>query len=222
MLGFSWRHLVALALAMLVSSIAAGDVVPTRPFVAHYLLSVSGWPDATIEHHLSREGDTWQSRMQASIAMATGSERSRFIVEPDGIRSMDYASGYSLLGIGKEYRLGSDELATLPDRQAALFELSRQAVRGDCQPHCRLRYQNHEGEEETLRVRHLGPRQVALPAGDFEAIAVEVTEPDEPDRRLVFGFHPTFPGLLLTMEYHRDGERRSRLSLSSLSQPEPP
>ncbi|HSP58316.1 MAG TPA: hypothetical protein VLO12_08450 [Halomonas sp.] len=215
----TWRHLVTLALTMLVSGIVAGDAVATRAFVAHYQLSVSGWPDATIEHRLSREGDTWQSQMQASVAVATGNERSRFVVEPDGIRSVAYTSGYSLAGIGKEYHLGPDELASLPDRQAALFELSRQAVRGDCQPRCRLRYQNHQGEEETLLVRHLGPRQVTLPAGDFEAVAVEVTEPDEPDRRLVFSFHPRLPGLLLTMDYHRDGERRSRLSLSSLSAP---
>ncbi len=222
MLGLSWHHLVTIALTLLVSGIATGDAVAPRPFVAHYQLSVSGWPNATIEHRLSHEGDIWHSQMQARIAVATGSERSRFVVEPDGIRSVAYASGYSLLGIGKAYRLGPDELATLPDRQAALFELSRRAARGDCQPRCRLRYQDHRGEEERLLVRHLGPRQVTLPAGDFETIVMEITEPDEPDRRLVFGFHPTLPGLLLTMEYHRDGERRSRLSLSSLSQPGQP
>jgi len=222
MLGLSWRHLVTLALAMHLSGIVSGDAVATRPFVAHYQLAVSGWPDATIEHRLTREGNAWQSLMQARIPVATGSERSRFIVAPGGIRSVAYESGYSLLGIGKAYRLGPDELAKLPDRQAALFALSRRAARGDCQPRCRLRYQDHQGEEETLLVRHLGPRQVSLPAGDFEAVVVEITEPDEPDRRLVFGFHPTIPGLLLTMEYHRDGERRSRLSLSSLSLPGQP
>ncbi|MBS9402817.1 hypothetical protein KG088_04170 [Halomonas sp. TRM85114] len=222
MLGLSWRHFLTLALALLFSGIVTGDVAVTRPFTAHYQLSVSGWPDATIEHRLSREGNTWQSQMRARIAVARGNERSRFVVEPDGIRSVVYASGYSLLGIGKTYRLGAGELAALPDRQAALFELSRQAARGDCQPRCRLRYQDHKGEAETLLVRHLGPRQVSLPAGDFEAVAVEVTEPDEPNRRLVFGFHPTLPGLLLTMDYHRGGERRSRLSLSSLNQSDQP
>lgn len=219
MLRLSWRYLVTLTLAMPVSGITVGDAVATRPFVAHYQLAISGWPDATIKHRLTREGNIWQSQMRASIAVATGSERSRFIVVPNGIRSVAYESGYSLLGIGKAYRLDHEQLAKLPDRQAALFELSRQAARGDCQPRCRLRYLDHRGEEETLLVRHIGPRKVVLPAGDFEAVAVEITQPDKPDRRLVFGFHPNLPGLLLTMDYHRDGERRSRLSLSSLSQP---
>ena len=34
---------------------------------------------------------------------------------------------------------------------------------------------------------------------------------------MIFSFHPELPGLLLAMEYQRDGERRSRLALTELA-----
>ncbi|PXX99999.1 hypothetical protein [Halomonas sp. LBP4] len=189
-----------------------------RPFTASYRLEVRGWPSATIEHRLTREGGHWQSRMRAAIAVARGSERSRFIITPDGVRSVNYASGYSLLGIGGDYRLGSDELAERPDRQTALFELSRRALTGDCQDAaCRLDYQDHRGRGERLDYRVLDRETLALPAGEFEAVRVEASDPEKPQRRLLFSFHPEYPGLLLAVEYHRDGKRQSRLSLTELA-----
>ncbi|MCE8041566.1 hypothetical protein HOP60_05260 [Halomonas daqingensis] len=188
-----------------------------QPFSASYRLEVRGWPNATIEHDLTRESSHWQSRMQAAIAVARGNERSRFIVTPDGVHSVNYASGYSLLGMGGNYRLGSSELAELPDRQAALIELSRRALNGGCERDtCRLVYQDHRGREETLDYRLLGTDVLQLPAGEFQALKVEVSEPDTPERRMVFHFHPEYPGLLLAVDYQRDGERRSRLTLTSL------
>ncbi|MCE8024194.1 MULTISPECIES: hypothetical protein [Halomonadaceae] len=188
-----------------------------QPFSASYRLEVRGWPNATIEHQLTRESGHWQSRMQAAIAVARGNERSRFIVTPEGVHSVNYASGYSLFGVGGNYRLGSSELAELPDRQAALIELSRRALNGGCESdRCRLVYQDHRGREETLDYRLLGTDVVKLPAGEFQALKVEVSEPDTPERRMVFHFHPEYPGLLLAVDYQRDGERRSRLTLTSL------
>ncbi|WP_111413996.1 DUF2790 domain-containing protein [Billgrantia lactosivorans] len=189
-----------------------------QPFSASYRLEVKGWPNATIEHRLTRESGHWQSRMEAAIAVARGSERSRFIVTPEGVRSVNYASGYSLLGVGGNYRLGGSELANLPDRQAALVELSRRARNDDCKATpCRLVYLDHRGREETLDYRPLGTEALRLPAGEFEALKVEVNDPETPERKMLFHFHPHYPGLLLAMDYRHDGERRSRLTLTSLS-----
>lgn len=188
-----------------------------QPFSASYQLEVSGWPNATIEHRLSRESQHWQSQMQAAIAVARGNERSRFIVTPEGVRAVNYSSGYSLLGIGDSYRLGSNDLALLPDRQTALIELSRRALNDSCESAtCRLVYQDHRGREEALDYRVLGVTQLTLPAGEFEALKVQANEPDTPERQLLFYFHPNTPGLLLAVDYQRDGERKSQLRLTSL------
>jgi hypothetical protein len=194
----------------------AARVTP-QPFAARYRLEVSGWPSANVEHRLTREGGSWFSEMRAAISIARGRERSRFLVKEKGVRSLQYTSGYSLLGLGGDYRLPPEELNALPDRQAALFEFSRRALNGDCAEACRIRYQDHRGREERMEYRVTGTETLTLPAGDFEALVVEVTEPDKPERRLVFRLHPELPGLMLAVEYHRDGERRSRLSLTHLS-----
>lgn len=192
--------------------------VVLQPFTASYRLEVKGWPNATIEHRLSRESGHWQSRMQAAIAVASANERSRFIVTQEGVRSVNYASGYSLLGVGGNYRLGGSELASLPDRQAALVELSRRALNGGCEDDaCRLVYQDHRGREEALDYRLLGLETLGTPAGEFEAIKVEVNDPETPERKMLFHFHPRYPGLLLAVDYRRDGELNTRLTLTSLS-----
>ncbi|WP_290788086.1 hypothetical protein [Halomonas sp.] len=194
-----------------------GGTVAPLPFTARYRLEVSGWPSTNVEHRLSRDGGSWYSEMSAAIAMARGEESSRFLIKEHGVRSLQYLSGYSLLGLGGDYRLTPDDLAILPDRQAALFDLSRRALDDDCQEACAIRYQNHRGREEHMEYRVLGLESLSLPAGEFEAMVVEVTEPGKPERRMVFRFHREVPGLMLVVDYHRDGERRSRLSLTKLS-----
>ena len=215
------RYWLLLLACLLPSSTLATGTVTERslqPFSASYHLEVSGWPNATIEHRLTRESGHWQSRMQASIAVARGNERSRFIVTPEGVRAVNYASGYSFLGIGGNYRLGSSELASLPDRQAALVELSRRTQNGGCEnAACRLVYLDHRGREEILDYRISGPAQLTLPTGEFEALKVVANEPDTPERQLLFYFHPDIPALLLRVDYHRDGEQKSRLTLTSLT-----
>lgn len=206
---------IALALLLLLAAVSA-RAAETRPFDARYHLEVTGWPNTTIEHRLSRDGTHWQSDMRAAISLARGRERSRFIAD-EAIRSLHYVSGYSLLGIGKDYELDRAALARLPDRQTALFELSRRAVADDCASPCRLRYLDHRGREERIDYRRLDRRTLELPAGRFEAVRVEVTEPGEPERRMLLSFHPEVPGLLLAMEYHRDGERQGRLALTDLT-----
>lgn len=208
--------LLFLLLVFLLLAPGSALAVEPRPFDARYRLEVAGWPSTTVEHRLSRDGTHWQSDMRAAISVARGHERSWFIAG-ETIRSLHYASGYSLLGIGKDYELGRQALARLPDRQTALFDLSRRAVADDCHTPCPLRYLDHRGREERVDYRRLDRRTLELPAGRFEAVRVEVTEPDAPERRMVFSFHPGMPGLLLAMEYHRDGERRSRLALTGLA-----
>ncbi|APE30214.1 hypothetical protein BOX17_04165 [Halomonas aestuarii] len=212
------RRCTALLLLPLFLLLAAGSALAMepRPFDARYRLEVKGWPNATIEHRLSHDGAEWRSEMSADIAVARGSERSRFLAGP-AIRSLHYASGYTLMGFGKEYELDRESLDGLPDRQAALFELSRRASAADCAAPCRLRYLDHRGREKEVEYRVLSRTDLSLPAGEFEAVRVEVTEPDEPGRRMIFSFHPELPGLLLAMEYQRDGERRSRLALTELA-----
>lgn len=215
-----WLLSLLLLLSVAVPPVEASSpresAVP-QPFAASYRLEVRGWPNATVNHRLTREGEHWQSQMRAAIAVARGNERSRFFLDADGVRSVNYASGYSLLGIGGDYRLGGDDLSRLPDRQAALFELSRRALSDDCASDCHLTYQDHKGREEHVTYRVLNPRRLQLPAGDFDAVTVEVTESDHPERRLLLHFHPELPGLLLAAEYHRDGQRRSRMSLTELA-----
>lgn len=192
--------------------------VAPRPFDARYRLEIKGWPRAYIDHRLSREGHTWESRMETGIRIGRGSERSRFLLREGRVRSLYYASGYSLLGVGDSYRLDAETLAAHPDRQTALFALSRRVIDGDCAAApCPITYLDHKGREEALEARALGEHAVTLPAGTFEAIRVEAMETDKPDRRLVFHFHPQLPGLLLSADYHRGGEHRSQLALSELN-----
>ncbi|MEQ6916195.1 hypothetical protein [Halomonas aquatica] len=209
------RRCTALLLLLLLATGSALAMEPS-PFDARYRLEVKGWPNATIEHRLSRDGKQWISEMSADIGVARGSERSRFLAG-QAIRSLHYASGYTLMGFGKEYELDHEALARLPDRQTALIDLSRRAAAADCAHPCRLRYLDHRGREKLIEYRVLLRDTLSLPPGNFEAVRVEASEPDEPGRKMTFSFHPGVPGLLLAMEYHRDGKRRSRLTLIELA-----
>ncbi|WP_163558731.1 hypothetical protein [Halomonas sp. NO4] len=216
------RHAQAALLlaALLAPALAFAGPEPT-PFTARYQLELSGWPDATIDHRLVREGHHWLSEMRAAIALARGEERSRFRVAAEAVEPLHYASSYSLLGMGERYQLAPDALRQRLDRQTALFALSRRALAGECTTPCRLDYQDHEGEKETLEFRVLARERLSVPAGDFPSVTVEARDPAKPDRRLVLRFHAELPGLLLDAAYHRDGERRSRLALTALEQPRP-
>ena len=206
------RRCTALLLLLLLAAGSALAVEP-RPFDARYRLEVKGWPNATIEHRLSHDGTEWLSEMSADIAVARGSERSRFLAG-QAIRSLHYASGYTLMGFGKEYELDRESLDGLPDRQAALFELSRRASVADCAVPCRLRYLDHRGREKEIEYRV--ERSQALVFGSVRFRRSTLRD-ERPGRRMIFSFHPELPGLLLAMEYQRDGERRSRLALTELA-----
>lgn len=198
---------------------AQADTPAPHPFVADYRLEVSGWPNARVSHRLSRHGDWWESEMRASIRLASGHERSRFRLDGDSLNASAYSSGYRLMGIGGTYRLGHDALSELPDRQAALMLLSQRAANGYCQatPPCTLRFVDHKGREERLDYRPLAAVNQQLPGGEtVVAPRLEAWNPETPERRLFFAFHPQLPGLLLDVEYRRDGERQSRMRLNAL------
>ncbi|WP_106418528.1 hypothetical protein [Salinicola tamaricis] len=216
--------LLSLALLLFGTTTALAQSAPT-PFVAHYRLAISGWPDATITHRLSRHGDAWESAMQASVKIAHGKERGRFTVKGDGVQALDYTSGYSLLGIGDDYHLNAKQLKRLPDRQTALFELARTAPEARCRSDqvspCQLTYQDHKGRDKTLfyrvTARRRSPRRPASFRGQRRYLGRrpgQAWPPSVPDLR------PRVPGLLLASRYVRDGEQRSQLTLLDVSFPQ--
>ncbi|WP_227370247.1 hypothetical protein [Halomonas sp. M20] len=218
----------ARALLILLTAIIQTGLVQTAqahvvlsPFEATYSLVIKGWPDTRIHHRLSDQGVSWQSEMSASIATARGDEHSRFRLEGDTVDAQSYSSGYRFLGFGDRYELDASELSDLPDRQTALFILSRDATTARCTHNqvapCSLRFLNHKGEETMLKYRVAGSDQVTVPAGTFPRITVDAWDPDKPDRHLIFGFHTGVPGLMLSFEYQSEGERKSHLTLSRLT-----
>ncbi|WP_110668754.1 hypothetical protein [Salinicola halophilus] len=217
--AFSRSGAVALLLFACCTSALAASA--PQPFTAHYSLDVDGWPTVGITHTLSHQGSVWQSEMEASIKVASGEERSRFAVENETVEALDYRSGYSLLGIGGDYRLDEDDLAELPDRQTAIFMLSRQAPTARCaNPQvspCELKYQDHKGREKTLLYRVTDKAEVGTPAGDFTGVTVDTWDPEKRDRHLYLTFHRKIPSLLLGSRYVRDGEQTSQLTLNEVS-----
>ncbi|MGB8714395.1 MAG: hypothetical protein WCD50_14895 [Onishia taeanensis] len=220
------RHLTGLLpglVLLLIASFnafAADDVAAPRTFEATYRLEIDGWPDADISHSLKRQGGAWVSEMRASVAVANGWERGRFTLGDDGVTSSEYAGGYSLLGIGEDYHMGQSELAAWPDRQAALFELSRQADQVSCwHPQvapCTLTYTNYKGETKSFHYRRLETTTLDLPAGNFPAVTISLWRGEHPGRDLRLTFSPEVPGLLLAADYFKDSERTSHLSLKRL------
>lgn len=184
---YRWGRRLLLLAGMLGLALAAPAHANPVPFQARYQLSIAGWPDVQIKHRLSRQGELWQSEMSAAIAIAEGKERSRFRLDEHGIKAQSYTGAYRMLGIGKRYRLASAELTELPDRQAALFALSRRAADARCRDDnvapCTLRYLDHKGEAETLRYRVTGHGEIALPAGRFSGISVDAWDPQFPGKQ---------------------------------------
>ncbi|GHB16455.1 hypothetical protein [Salinicola rhizosphaerae] len=212
-------------------SLAAPAPDPT-PFTARYKLAIDGWPDATITHRLSHgsggESDVWTSDMQASIKVASGEERGRFRLDDDGPpQALDYTSRYSLLGIGDDYHLGADELQTLPDRQTALFSLSRRAPDARCASAqvspCELTYQDHKGREKSMLYRVVTHGDVKTPAGTYAGVTVDTwdPDPDKRDRHLFLTFSSEIAGLLLGSRYVKDGKESSHLELLSITRDRP-
>ncbi|MCK2041479.1 hypothetical protein KZO83_02075 [Chromohalobacter sp. TMW 2.2308] len=195
------------------------------PFSATYHLRLDGWPDADVDHRLSHlSTNDWQSEMRASILTAEGYERGKFRLQEEDVQAWHYASGYSLFGLGERYYLSARDLADLPDRQSALFQLSRKLDDAPCQDDkatpCELAYADHKGRTEHFAYRVAAPQTLEVPAGAFEARWVDGWNPEKPNRRLRLAFSSTTPGLLISVEYYRDGELTSRMVLTELQRDE--
>ncbi|WP_110643304.1 hypothetical protein [Salinicola sp. CPA57] len=226
-MSLNYRSVFKATAALALACWASLALAAPTPFTAHYQLDISGWPDATITHALSRQGDVshsgdvWESDMRASIKVASGEERGQFRLDGDRIQALDYTSAYSLVGIGDDYHLDRSQLQALPDRQTALFELSRKAPSARCASAqvspCQLDYQNHKGKTEMLYYRVIDRGDIETPAGTFPGVTVDAWDPDKQGRHLYFTFHREIPGLLLKMRYVRDDEERSHLTLTDLT-----
>ncbi|MGO1343412.1 MAG: hypothetical protein ACTHUO_03445, partial [Chromohalobacter japonicus] len=59
-----------------------------------------------------------------------------------------------------------------------------------------------------------------VPAGEFEVRWIDGWNPEKPDRRLRLAFSSTTPGLLISVEYYRDGELTSHMVLTELQRDE--
>ncbi|MHB0775816.1 hypothetical protein [Halomonas sp. WWR20] len=216
--------LLVLLISPLLAVQSAKAALPT-PFTATYHLAIDGWPDVDVVHRLSQTGGMWQSDMRASARIASGEESSRFRLVDGRSVPVSFSSGYSLLGYGKQYQLSAEDLTALPDRQTALFTLSRQAPEANCRQTqtapCEIAYLAPKGSRESLRYQVTARGETKTPAGTYPSVTLEAWDPEKPARKLLFTFHSELPGLLLDVEYRRDGERQSRMELTSLQHAAP-
>ncbi|WP_299261418.1 hypothetical protein [uncultured Kushneria sp.] len=217
-----FRFFLVLTALMVSNALQAEEI---HPFKAQYHLTMDGWPSADMTHQLEHDGDGWRSTMHASIKIATGYEYSRFHVSHvTEVSPWSFYSRYRLFGFGDTYRLDEHQLSNLPDRQAALFALSRQAFdapscRGRQATPCSFAYVDHKMREHNMVWRVIDDPEMTVPQGHWKTRHVEAWDEDKPDRRLHFYFTSRNPGLLVQTDYFRDGKLSARLQLTGLESP---
>lgn len=217
-----FRFAMVLTALMVSTSLQAEEI---QPFKAHYHLVIDGWPNADMTHQLERDEDGWRTTMHASIRIATGYEYSRFHLRNDAdVAPWSFYSRYRLFGFGDTYRLDEKQLSNLPDRQAALFALSRQAFdapscRGRQAAPCTFKYIDHKEREHDMAWRVIDDPSMSVPQGRWQTRHVEAWDEDKPDRRMHFYFTSRYPGLLVQTDYFRDGTLSARLQLTGLEAP---
>ncbi|SPJ33849.1 hypothetical protein [Kushneria phyllosphaerae] len=217
-----FRLILVLTALMVSTSLQAGEI---QPFKAHYHLVIDGWPNADMTHQLERDKEGWRTTMHASVKIATGYEYSRFRLRNDtDVAPWSFYSRYRLFGFGDTYRLDDQQLASLPDRQAALFALSRQAFnapscRGRQTTPCTFAYLDHKARQRDMAWRVIDDPEMSVPQGHWQTRHVEAWDEDKPDRRMHFYFTSRYPGLLVQTDYFRDGKLSARLQLTGLETP---
>ncbi|WP_445619402.1 hypothetical protein ACUN8C_11855 [Kushneria sp. Sum13] len=217
-----FRLILMLTALMVSTSLQAGEI---QPFKAQYHLVIDGWPNADMTHQLERDKEGWRTTMHASIKIATGYEYSRFRLRNDtDVAPWSFYSRYRLFGFGDTYRLDDQQLAALPDRQAALFALSRQAFnapscRGRQTTPCTFAYVDHKARQRDMAWRVIDDPEMSVPQGHWQTRHVEAWDEDKPDRRMNFYFTSRYPGLLVQTDYFRDGKLSARLQLTGLETP---
>ncbi|WP_106477614.1 DUF3108 domain-containing protein [Phytohalomonas tamaricis] len=213
------RRLTISLIALLLSSSAwANDLVP---FQASYHLKAGDWPQAVVEHTLEVQDGVWKSTMFASIKIATGREYGRFRVRDEHLQPIDYYSRYRLFGFGDDYHLDANAMAALPDRQTALVALGRTidtvSCTGTANPPCELRYLDHKKKPHTMRYRIRGREQITVPAGQWQTLHVELWDEKKPKRCFHFYVSPRYPGLLIKVNYFKNGELDSHMEMAAFT-----
>jgi len=198
------RHLLTLpALALLLLALVPAQAVAgPAPYVAEYDVLRKGKPAGRAEVRLSREGQDWiletQTRGTAGMAAMAGldvSERSRFVLGEDGLpEARDYRYSQRAAMRSRERSLSVDAQAGridsrdrdrqyaleyrpgVLDRQLIAFALARSlAADAEAVPSLWVADRERIGEQ---RFRNLGSERIRVPAGEFDAIALERARDD--------------------------------------------
>ncbi|MCF7203215.1 DUF3108 domain-containing protein [Pseudomonas oligotrophica] len=216
------RRALLLALAVLALPVQALEL---KPFSASYTadwkqVPISGTAERSLE---KRDGDRWRLDFEASMLVASFSERSDFHVEGETFLPDSYRLNRSGLGKGKKVEqrfdwdakqvLGSDrgkpiQLALnrgLLDKSTYQLALQHEVAEGKQS----MSYQVVDGDEiETYDFRVLGEEQVSTRVGQVDAIKVErVRDPTQSKRQTILWFAKDWDYLLVRLhQVEKDGK----------------
>ncbi|QLF92168.1 DUF3108 domain-containing protein [Pseudomonas sp. ABC1] len=216
------RRALLLALAVLALPVQALEL---KPFSASYTADWKQVPvSGTAKRSLERlEGNRWQLDFEASMLVASLSERSQFTLDGNSFLPQQYRLKRSGLGKGKRIEqdfdwagkqvLGSDrgEQVKLPLNSGLLDKSTYQlALQHDVAAGKRsMSYQVVDGDEiETYDFRVLGEEKVSTKAGQVDAIKVErVRDPTQSKRVTMLWFAKDWDYLLVRLhQIEKDGK----------------
>lgn len=203
------------------------------PFSANYTADFKSAPfSGTAERSLAmrRDGD-WELRFEASMLVATLTERSRFRVEPGVLLPVSYQysrnglgssssveqdfdwNSRQILGMrkGKAYRVPLHR--GLLDRSTYQLALQQDVANGKTS----MTYQVlDETEVETYDFRVLGEEGVRTRAGVIRAVKVErVRDPGQSRRRTTLWFAPEWNYLLVRLHQRENDGKEYQIMLKS-------
>lgn len=216
------RRVLLLALAVLALPVQALEL---KPFSASYTadwkqVPVSGTAKRSLE---KTGGDTWELEFEASMLVASFSERSTFKIEGDTFLPQKYRLKRSGLGKGKSIKhdfdwqakqvVGEDrgDPVKLPlnrgllDKSTYQIALQHAVAAGEKS----MSYQVIDGDEiETYDFRVLGEEKVSTKAGQVDAIKVErVRDPTQSKRQTILWFAKNWDYMLVRLhQVEKDGK----------------
>lgn len=216
------RRALLLALAVLALPVHALEL---KPFSATYTadwkqVPVSGTAKRSLE---KLDGENWRLDFEASMLVASFSERSTFQLEGETFLPQNYRLKRSGLGKGKSIKhdfdwngkqvVGEDrgKAVKLPlnrgllDKSTYQVALQHDVAAGDKS----MSYQVVDGDEiETYDFRVLGDEKVNTKAGQIDAIKVErVRDPTQSSRQTILWFAKDWDYLLIRLhQVEKDGK----------------
>jgi len=216
------RGALLFALALLAAPTYAFEL---KPFFASYTADWKQMPiSGSAERKLKKlDGGRWEYKFEASMLVASLSEKSTFTIE--GGQFMPLAYRYDRSGMGKNKEVehdfdwkarrvqGSDrgKAVALPinrgllDKALYQLELQKDVAEGKHS----MSYQVLDGDEvETYDFRVLGPENVRTRVGLIEAIKVErVRDPTQTKRKTIFWLAKDWGYLLVRLhQVEKDGK----------------